>query len=86
MPLAAWPWLDPAKKLIVVTAHRRESFGGGFERICVALARLAGRGDVQIAYPVHRNPNVIGSGDGGCWAARPTWCCWSRWTTCPSWT
>jgi UDP-N-acetylglucosamine 2-epimerase (non-hydrolysing) len=54
-----WPELDPAKKLIVVTAHRRESFGDGFERICEALARLAQRPDVQIAFPVHRNPNVM---------------------------
>jgi UDP-N-acetylglucosamine 2-epimerase (non-hydrolysing) len=52
------PTLDPSKKLIVVTAHRRESFGDGFEQICAALARLAGRPDVQIVYPVHRNPNV----------------------------
>ena len=42
----------------MVTAHRRESFGDGFERICAALARLAERPDVQIVYPVHRNPNV----------------------------
>jgi len=56
---AEWPQLDPAKKLIVVTAHRRESFGRGFENICVALARLAKRDDVQIVYPVHRNPNVL---------------------------
>jgi UDP-N-acetylglucosamine 2-epimerase (non-hydrolysing) len=55
-----WPWLDPGAKLILVTAHRRESFGGGIERICEALARLAGRPDVQIVYPVHRNPNVLG--------------------------
>jgi UDP-N-acetylglucosamine 2-epimerase (non-hydrolysing) len=53
-----WTELDPAKKLIVVTAHRRESFGEGFERICAALADLAGRGDVQLIYPVHPNPNV----------------------------
>ncbi|HEY1494931.1 MAG TPA: UDP-N-acetylglucosamine 2-epimerase (non-hydrolyzing), partial [Candidatus Solibacter sp.] len=46
-------------KLVVVTAHRRESFGEGFERICRALARLAARSDVQIAYPVHRNPSVM---------------------------
>jgi UDP-N-acetylglucosamine 2-epimerase (non-hydrolysing) len=54
------PGLDPRKKLIVVTAHRRESFGEGFERICSALARLAQRPDVQIVYPVHPNPNVQG--------------------------
>jgi UDP-N-acetylglucosamine 2-epimerase (non-hydrolysing) len=54
-----WPQLDPARKLIVVTAHRRESFGDAFEQICRALARLARRGDVQIAYPVHRNPHVM---------------------------
>jgi UDP-N-acetylglucosamine 2-epimerase (non-hydrolysing) len=53
-----WPRLDPSKKLIVVTAHRRESFGEGFVRICSALAELAGRPDVQIVYPVHPNPNV----------------------------
>jgi len=53
-----WPQLDPAKKLIVVTAHRRESFGEGFERICRALARIADRSDVQLVYPVHPNPNV----------------------------
>jgi UDP-N-acetylglucosamine 2-epimerase (non-hydrolysing) len=53
-----WPELDPSKKLIVVTAHRRESFGDGFERICRALARLAERSDVQVVYPVHPNPNV----------------------------
>lgn len=53
-----WHELDPAKKLIVVTAHRRESFGEGFERICRALARIADRSDVQLVYPVHPNPNV----------------------------
>jgi UDP-N-acetylglucosamine 2-epimerase (non-hydrolysing) len=52
------PELDPAKKLVVVTAHRRESFGEGFERICRALARIAARPDVQLVYPVHPNPNV----------------------------
>jgi len=50
--------IDPSKKLIVVTAHRRESFGGGFERICRALSRIADRADVQLIYPVHPNPNV----------------------------
>jgi UDP-N-acetylglucosamine 2-epimerase (non-hydrolysing) len=53
-----WPQLDPSKKLIVVTAHRRESFGAGFERICSALGRLAARSDVELVYPVHPNPNV----------------------------
>lgn len=52
--------LDPNRKLIVVTAHRRESFGEGFERICQALAALAARRDVQIVFPVHPNPNVQG--------------------------
>ena len=54
----AGPTLDPGKRLILVTGHRRESFGPGFERICAALARLADRGDVEIVYPVHLNPNV----------------------------
>jgi UDP-N-acetylglucosamine 2-epimerase (non-hydrolysing) len=54
-----WPFLDPSKRLIVVTAHRRESFGAGFENICHALIALAARGDVQVVYPVHRNPNVL---------------------------
>ncbi len=55
-----WPELDPNKKLLLVTAHRRESFGEGFEQICLALAALAHRPDVQIVYPVHPNPNVQG--------------------------
>jgi UDP-N-acetylglucosamine 2-epimerase (non-hydrolysing) len=55
-----WPWLDPAKRLIVVTSHRRENFGPAFERAMHALAKIAARGDVQVVYPVHRNPNVSG--------------------------
>ena len=55
---AAWPAWPAYQKLIVVTAHRRESFGKGFERICTALACLAARQDVQIVLPVHPNPNV----------------------------
>lgn len=52
-------FLDPNKKLILVTGHRRESFGGGFERICQALAQTAQKHpEVQIVYPVHLNPNV----------------------------
>ena len=55
-----WPWLDPSKQLILVTSHRRENFGPGFERVLSALVELARRPDVQIAYPVHSNPNVAG--------------------------
>lgn len=52
-------FLDAAKKLILVTGHRRESFGGGFERICQALADTAkAYPNCQIVYPVHLNPNV----------------------------
>jgi UDP-N-acetylglucosamine 2-epimerase (non-hydrolysing) len=46
------------KRLILVTAHRRENFGQPFEQICLALRELASRGDVEIVYPVHLNPNV----------------------------
>jgi UDP-N-acetylglucosamine 2-epimerase len=53
-----FPYLRSDKRLIVVTGHRRESFNGGLERICAALKQLAMRGDVQIAYAVHPNPNV----------------------------
>ncbi len=52
--------IDPSRRMILVTGHRRESFGDGFQRICDALARLANREDVQIIYPVHLNPNVKG--------------------------
>ncbi len=56
---AQFPFLDPQKRLILVTGHRRESFGGGFERICHALGKIAQKyPDVQIVYPVHLNPNV----------------------------
>ncbi|OEO31762.1 UDP-N-acetylglucosamine 2-epimerase [Devosia insulae DS-56] len=57
---ARFPFLDSTKKLILVTGHRRENFDGGIERICTALKVLATRGDVQIVYPVHPNPNVRG--------------------------
>ena len=53
-------FLDPQRKMILVTGHRRENFGGGFENICQAIARLSKRDDVQIVYPVHLNPNVQG--------------------------
>jgi UDP-N-acetylglucosamine 2-epimerase (non-hydrolysing) len=54
------PGLDAARRLLVVTAHRRENHGAPLEAICEALIRLARRGDVQIIYPVHRNPQVAG--------------------------
>jgi UDP-N-acetylglucosamine 2-epimerase (non-hydrolysing) len=60
LPRSDYGWRDLKKKLILVTAHRRESFGEGIENICRALGRLAQRGDVQIVYPVHRNPHVDG--------------------------
>ncbi|BDR33659.1 UDP-N-acetyl glucosamine 2-epimerase [Photobacterium damselae subsp. damselae] len=54
-----FPFLDESKKMILVTGHRRESFGDGFERICQALAITAKENpDVQIVYPMHLNPNV----------------------------
>ena len=51
-------FIDPDKRLILTTGHRRENFDGGLERICRALAALAARGDVTVVYPVHLNPNV----------------------------
>ena len=54
-----YPFLRDDKKLILVTGHRRESFGQGFEHICEALVEIARQNqDVQIVYPVHLNPNV----------------------------
>ncbi|GBU11619.1 UDP-N-acetyl glucosamine-2-epimerase [Enterobacterales bacterium] len=56
---AHYPFIDASKKIILVTGHRRESFGGGFDRICSALAEIAlQHPHVQIVYPVHLNPNV----------------------------
>lgn len=51
-------FLDPNKNLILVTGHRRENFGDGFNEICTAIANLSKRDDVDIIYPVHLNPNV----------------------------
>lgn len=51
-------FLDPRKKLILVTGHRRENFGPGFEAICKSLKKIAENEEVQIVYPVHLNPNV----------------------------
>lgn len=54
-----YPFLQQKKKVILVTGHRRESFGDGFERICGALADIARtHPEVQVVYPVHLNPNV----------------------------
>ncbi|KIH32317.1 MULTISPECIES: non-hydrolyzing UDP-N-acetylglucosamine 2-epimerase [Gammaproteobacteria] len=54
-----FPFLDESRRMILVTGHRRESFGGGFERICEALCLVAKQyPDIQIVYPVHLNPNV----------------------------
>ncbi len=56
---AQYPMIDPDKKLVLVTGHRRESFGGGFERICESLRKIAEQHpDCQVVYPVHLNPNV----------------------------
>ncbi|MDR3433448.1 MAG: UDP-N-acetylglucosamine 2-epimerase (non-hydrolyzing) [Rouxiella aceris] len=55
----SFSFIDPEKKLILVTGHRRESFGGGFERICNALAQIARQHpETQILYPMHMNPQV----------------------------
>jgi UDP-N-acetylglucosamine 2-epimerase (non-hydrolysing) len=49
---------EGGRRLLLVTAHRRENFGQPLENICAALKELAERGDVEIIYPVHLNPNV----------------------------
>ncbi|WP_132254369.1 non-hydrolyzing UDP-N-acetylglucosamine 2-epimerase [Methylobacterium segetis] len=53
-------WIDPKARLVLVTGHRRESFGEGFLNICKALGELARRPGIQVVYPVHLNPNVRG--------------------------
>ena len=55
---AELPRLQDGRRLILVTSHRRENFDGGIASICEGLRRLAGRGDVQIVFPVHPNPNI----------------------------
>ena len=55
---AKFSFLDISRRLILVTGHRRENFGQGFESICKGLAELASRPDIEILYPVHLNPNV----------------------------
>ena len=51
--------IDQSKRLVLVTGHRRESFGEGFASICRALKLISDRDDVQIIYPMHMNPNVV---------------------------
>lgn len=54
-----FPFLRDGSRMVLITGHRRENFGDGFERICGAISRLASRfPDVDFAYPVHLNPNV----------------------------
>ncbi len=58
LEISALPARNDEKKLILVTAHRRENFGKPVENICHAIEELAAREDVEIVYPVHLNPNV----------------------------
>lgn len=51
-------FIDPTKRLILVTGHRRENFGSGFESICESLDNISRLDDVEVVYPVHLNPNV----------------------------
>lgn len=51
-------FISPNKRIILVTGHRRENFGPGFESICAALNEISLNDDVEIVYPVHLNPNV----------------------------
>jgi UDP-N-acetylglucosamine 2-epimerase (non-hydrolysing) len=55
---AQFPFLDANRRLVLVTGHRRENFGAGFESLCQALQEIAADPTVQIVYPVHLNPNV----------------------------
>ncbi|MDT8326470.1 MAG: UDP-N-acetylglucosamine 2-epimerase (non-hydrolyzing) [Roseovarius sp.] len=55
---ARFPFLDPNRRMVLVTGHRRENFGQGFENICQALKQISAESDAQIVYPVHLNPNV----------------------------
>lgn len=56
---AQFDFLNSDKRLVLITGHRRESFGGGFERICEAIAQMAKAfPDVEFVYPMHLNPNV----------------------------
>lgn len=56
--LRYFDYIDMGKRIILVTGHRRESFGEPFKEICISLREIAKRQDVEIVYPVHLNPNV----------------------------
>jgi len=56
----ALPSGDDNRRIVLVTAHRRENFDGGMERIAAALLKIVEREDVQAVFPVHPNPNVLG--------------------------
>ena len=56
---AKFPYLSDTRRIVLITGHRRESFGAGFERICQAIAQAAHKfPDVDFVYPLHLNPNV----------------------------
>lgn len=55
-----FPFLDDGCRLVLVTGHRRENFGAGFDNICQALVEIAKRFDARVVYPIHPNPNVKG--------------------------
>lgn len=57
---AEFSYLDGNRHLVLVTGHRRENFGEGFQEICSALLDIGKRPDVDVVYPVHMNPNVRG--------------------------
>ena len=57
--LEGFPGIRFDRRIVLITGHRRENFGGGLERICLAIARLAQRyNEIEFVYPVHLNPNV----------------------------
>jgi UDP-N-acetylglucosamine 2-epimerase (non-hydrolysing) len=57
---AKYQFLNSPRRLVLVTGHRRESFGAGFQAMCDGLTSVASRGDVDVVYPVHLNPQVQG--------------------------
>lgn len=51
-------FIDFSKRVVLVTGHRRENFGDGFDNMCKAIAHIADNNDIEIVYPMHMNPNV----------------------------